>query len=220
MKKETTNFTLLYYSNNTQDINEIADVLENNFERITGLLGVVPSGKTRVHIYASQSDFHQAIGRSDAKAWVVGTVMAGEIHMVSPSNPGPESDRDGIMSVAIHEFVHIVANKLSLHTTDNYPFLAEGLATYLAGQVCQLDLDLDVPSVDTIISSCESDDVYQVGFVFMQFIANAFGNDGLVALYKDPDAFVRNNPGLDEIWLSSTKKTISPPVGGDCLTSY
>jgi len=158
-----------------------------------------------VHIYANQSDFHQAIGRPNAASWVVGTVTEGEIHMVSPGNPGPEHDSDGIIGVAIHEFVHIVANELCLHTSNNRPYLSEGLATYLAGQVCQLEPDMEIPNVDMIISPCEGDLVYQVGFVFMQFIAAKFGDDGLVAIYIDPEAFITDNPGLDEKWLSECK---------------
>jgi len=201
MKKETKNFILRYYGDDAQDINEIAHILEANFERITGILGIMPPEKTLVHIYANQRGFHQAIGRPNAEAWVVGTVMGGEIHMVSPSNPGPEHDRDSIMSVAIHELVHIAANELNLHTSNNRIFLSEGLATYLAGQECQLEPDMEIPDVDTIISSCDGDTVYQAGFVFMQFIAARFGNDGLVAMYKDPEAFVKENPGLNEMWL-------------------
>jgi len=214
MKKETANFILFYYSDDTQDINEIATVLENNFERITGLLGVVPPNKTHVHIYASQADFHQAIGRPNAEAWVVGTVMEGEIHIVSPSNPGPDFGRDDIMGIAIHEFVHIVANVLNLHTSHNRPYLSEGLATYLAGQASPLDADMEVPNAGTIISPNEGDFVYQVGFAFMQFIAAKFGDDALVALYKDPDAFAKNNTELDAMWLdacNSNKKNNPTP---------
>jgi len=133
--------------------------------------------------------------------------MDGEIHMVSPSNPGPEHDKDDIMGVAIHELAHIVASELSIDTTDNRLFLSEGLATCLAGQACQLDIDMEIPNVDTVISSCEDGWVYQVGFVFMEFIASEFGDAGLVALYKDPEVFIRNNPGLNEMWLDKCKKT-------------
>ena len=205
MKQETTNFILFHHGRDTQDLNELANTLEGSYKRITSILGVVPPKKTHVHIYASQSDFHQAIGRPNAESWVVGTVTEGEIHMVSPRSPVPEYDSDDIMSIAIHEFVHIVAEELSLHTTDNRPFLSEGLATYLAGQESQLDTDMEMPNAEEIISSCQGDFAYQIGFVFIRFIASKFGNAGLVALYKDPDGFARNNTGLDEMWLNECR---------------
>lgn len=205
MKKETTNFALFCYGGDIESLNRIADVLEDNYKRITRILGVVPSKKTHVHIYASQNDFHRAINRPNAESWVVGTVLEGEIHMVSPHSLEPEYDNDDIMKVAVHEFVHIVAEELSLHTTDKRLYLAEGLATYLAGQESQLDMDMEIPNVEKIISSCQGDLVYQVGFVFMRFIVSKFDNAGLVALYKDPDGFIKDNDGVNEMWLSECR---------------
>jgi len=208
MKKETANFNLIYYGDDTQDANKLVNTLEDNVKRITETLGITPSGKTNVHVYATQKDFHNAIGRPNAESWVVGTVLAGEIHMVSPSNPGPEHDYDGIMAVAVHEFAHIVANELTQQEPSSRPFLEEGLATYLAGQESQLPADAEIPSVSTIISQNGGDMVYDVGYVFMKFIANNFGNAGLIEIYKAPETFIQNKPKLEEMWLNYIKNNM------------
>jgi len=207
---ETANFILRYYGEDAQVIKVVSDILESNFERITDILGVVPPRQTRVLIYASLCDFHRAVDWPDAEPWFVGwaRVGAGEIYMVSPNNPGPVHSYDAMLKVAVHEFVHIAARELNPTLRSN--FLAEGLATYLAGQyesvadTIQLRLydSLTIPCVDTILGPYWDDMVYQVGFAFMQFIVAEFGYDGLVALYRDPDEFVLNNVGLNEMWMN------------------
>ena len=132
--------------------------------------------------------------------------------MVSPNNPGPGHTYDDIIKVAVHELVHIAAEVLSPDTTDNRPYLSEGLATYLAGQYKISDIagsirqlrqsgNADIPCVDTIIGPEWGDYVYDMGFVFMHFIVSGFGHDGLAALYRDPDAFVLAHEGLNEMWM-------------------
>ncbi|MCL2365192.1 MAG: hypothetical protein FWC71_11070 [Defluviitaleaceae bacterium] len=208
MKTETDNFILHYYDENTKEKDKIIKILEDNYHRIINFLGIKLTEKTIIHVYKTLKDFHRAIGRPNAEDWVVGNATGGVIRMVSPCNPGPAHDYDSIMAVAIHEFVHIVAEKLNLHTSHNYPYLSEGIATYLAGQKVTLDKSIQIPSAQTIALSQDDDDyglVYDISYVFMQFIAANFGNDGIIALYKNPEEFVKTHPQLNDMWAAYTK---------------
>jgi len=206
---ETQNFALRYYGNDDQVIVAIADALESSFERITGILGVVPPGPTHVYIHASQEDFHHAIGMPGLGERAVGVSMVtGEIILASPNNAGPVHDFNSMIKIAVHEFVHTAARVLSFRTTAMHPHLSEGLAMYFANQyetvadtITQMRSNQAIPSVDRIIGMTAGEGVYQVGFAFIQFIVAEFGYDELVALYSNPREFVQSNAGLNDMWM-------------------
>jgi len=183
--------------------------LELNFDRITGVLGIVPPNPIDVFIYPSLADYHQAIGRPDMQDWMVGTVIDGAIHMVSPANPGPAHDFDSMIKVAVHEFVHVLV--LELNPTNDRPFLVEGLAMYLAEQYEFVDdairhmlENFAMPDVDVIMGHDWGAGIYQAGFAFAKFLAAEFGYDKLVELYVTPDVglvFGMSNDEFNTRWM-------------------
>ena len=134
------NFVIHFEEDDELVVEAVREALEFNFDRITGILGVVPPNAIDVFIYPSVAEYHQAVGRPDMQDWMVGTVIDGAIHMVSPANPGPAHDFDSMIKVAVHELVHVLALELNPH--NDRPFLVEGLAMYLAGQYEFVDVTI------------------------------------------------------------------------------
>ena len=106
---------------------------------------------------------------------------------MSPNNPGPEHDYDSIMAVAVHEFVHLAAGQINSSAP---AYIAEGLATYLAGQGENV--------YDFILSDLKSGDFptmaqiksmvgYQYSYALTDYIMSKYGIGHMLELYKTAD---------------------------------
>ena len=180
---------IINYWEDTQVINEILETLENNYTRIVSILQVELADKCVLYIYPSIDMFHQAIDETDAEDWLAGRFDNGTIKMVSPNNPGSEHDYDSVMAIAVHELVHLVAEHVNNCAPD---YIAEGLATYLAGQdenvkeFIQDDLiNGNFPSMTQLKSMKE--EVYHYGYAFIKYVMSEYGVDGVLKLYKSVD---------------------------------
>lgn len=190
LQKESDNF---YFYCAEVDISALDDIelrLESNYDRITSAFQVQIEGKTSVYIYPDLDAFHAAIGNPYAPDWLVGIMISlTSMKMVSPNNPGPQHDYDGIIEVAQHVFVHVAAKRVNI-TAPN--FLSEGLATYMAGQnqgVAEVVSDLLAAGITPTYSQLKSisDGVYQIGYAYIEYIVAEYGYEKLVQFYKTPD---------------------------------
>ena len=188
---ESDNFIINHYEDDTPIINQILNLLEDNYTRITSLLQAKPSTKSTLNVYPNLNALHKAIGRKDAPDWLAGNydMNSGTIHIVSPSNPGPEHTFDSVMAIAVHEFVHLVAAQINNKAPD---YIAEGLATYLAGQgdyaseVIQEDIQTgEFPTMAQLRDMTV--DSYTYGYAFMEYVMQKYGIDCVLDLYRTAD---------------------------------
>ena len=187
--KESDHFIINHYNEAPSTINEVLETLENNYKRITSLLQVVLPEKSVLYIYPSIEAFHQAIGETDIQDWRAGRFDNGTIKMVSPNNPGTEHDYNSIMAIAIHELVHLAAAEVNRHAPD---YIAEGVATYLAGQDENIGEFIasdiksgDFPTMAQLRSM--TDEIYHYGYAFIDYVVYKYGYDGMLKLYKTAD---------------------------------
>ena len=127
--KETQNFVIHYTEIDKTCIDKVSDVLENSYNRITLNLNQQLQEKLTLEIHPDLNQLHIALGFPDAPDWVRGGLGAGKIVIASPLNPPPGSKFDNVLNTAIHEFVHIIVNKINDATPR---WLNEGIASYEA----------------------------------------------------------------------------------------
>jgi hypothetical protein len=140
-----------------------------------------------VDIYPDLTTYHNAIGWSTAPNWVVGNAEGeNAIKMVSPYNPGPTSNLQGMLSVIGHELTHCFVYRIAR----NYPptWLNEGTACYiLATQqpslyvLChRINLLGGKPTLDTLNTDAFPDiDGYPFSQTIAEFVSTHFSNEKL-----------------------------------------
>jgi hypothetical protein len=130
LQRESDHFIFYYEAQDSSVIDTVISRLEGCYFRITVDLQLTFSEKTKVHIYPTLQEFHNAVGRPNAPDWFVGLGIT-EIYVVSPLNPGSAHSYNSIMNnVFIHEFTHICTGKINR----NLPiWLSEGFACYEGG---------------------------------------------------------------------------------------
>jgi hypothetical protein len=114
-------------------INDLQDVLEKNYLRITNDLQTQFIKKIRVYIYPDLGSFHLAMNEPNAPDWMVGGGGKDQLHMVSPLKPGKSHNYNSLMKTIVHEFTHSATRNL-IGFSPIPRWLNEGFAYYEAGQ--------------------------------------------------------------------------------------
>ena len=184
-------FIINYWIEDAHAIGQILELLENNYNRITSFLQVELPEKSVLCVYPSIDKFHAAIGRAGAPDWVAGCFDEDSkiISIVSPNNPGTAHDYDSVLTIAVHELVHLAAALVN----NNAPsYLAEGLATFLAGQEDNVKEHIQEgianDNFPTIVQLKNmTDGIYQYGYAFVKYIVSEYTVDDMLKLYKTAD---------------------------------
>lgn len=216
-QRETEHFVFYCMDQDVKALDDLAEALEGCYERTTTDLGKTPSGKVKVNIYPDIDSFHNAMGRPNAPDWSVGEAKNGALYMTSPLNPGPSHDYDDMLQIAVHEFVHIIINLFG-----NVPsYLHEGVACYEARQYSYQEISESVtnrmnngqfpglPNIEKFTSSTPG--MYEVSYVFIDFIARCYGFDAVVALLEGKplataigkDGASMQNQSFNEFWFKA-----------------
>jgi len=128
--------------------------------------------------------------------------------MVSPNNPGPSHDYEGMLEVAVHEFTHRIVDLYG-----NQPsYLNEGIASYEAGQKGNVDIILSdyrsnklpkLAALESFNTTSGDDRVYVYGYAYVDFVVRNFGLDSVIALLEGKPrttVFDKSEAELDQMW--------------------
>jgi hypothetical protein len=196
LDKESAHFIYYYEAQDSSVVDTIASRLEGSYDRITGDLLLTMTTKTKVHIYPTLQDFHNAIGQPNAPDWLVGTGFI-EIYAVSPLNPGPDHSYDEMVNnVFVHEFTHVCLAKVNT----NLPiWLNEGFALYEGGPYYSKESVVSaynnlgrIPSLDELASSYDNFSNlggYPFSLTITRFAIGTFGMDSMRQFIHHPDNF-------------------------------
>lgn len=208
LQRETDHFLFYCTDRDTQALDDLSETLEDCYERVTSDLGKVPSGKTRIYISPDLETYHNVVGRPNAPDWSVGTAGNGEVYIVSPLNPGPTKDYDDMLTVAVHEYVHVVVQEFGRWQPS---YLDEGIACYEAGQFGSpkhyIPIDIangTLPSLTDLETSNNSTILYTYGPAYVDFVAKTFGFDKVVSLLEgksQEEVFGMSMEELNEKWM-------------------
>lgn len=201
LAKESRHFKFYSTTDDIAALDSLADRLEGNYSRITNRLGIKIDKKINVKVFPDVKAFHAAINYPSAPDWVVGTLSADELWMVSPLNPGSKHTFESLMQVIVHEFTHLaVYFALGEKPAAEIPqWLNEGYAQYEAGQINEptrrsVKSWLSTKEPPTwaqlnSVSSAEFGNMNGYGFssMIVEFLVVKYGINKLVLLIKEPE---------------------------------
>lgn len=221
LRKETQHFIICYTELDKTCIDIVSDVLENSYVRITSNFNQHLQDKLIIEVHSDRNQLHIALGFPDAPDWVRGGIGGGKIVIASPLNPPPGSKFDNVVNTALHEFVHIIVNKIN---GDTPRWLNEGIACYEAKDNNEnwirktIKEGLESNLIPTFKDLDTGEDFetffkrngYQYSYTIVESIVKDFGYDKLCNLIKFPDNFA-DIFGMTEIqlqnnWIDYIKK--------------
>ncbi|MBU0934720.1 MAG: hypothetical protein KKC64_03825 [Spirochaetes bacterium] len=112
----------------------LAARIERQAGAVSQALGVADTADIGIIVYPSRKDLHRkTIGFAGAflPDWFIGDNTKDWVLITSPANPGPSHSRESIEQAAVHEYVHVLTDRVNKGL--GY-WLKEGIALYLAGQ--------------------------------------------------------------------------------------
>lgn len=220
-KKETQHFIIYYTEFDRTCIDKVSDVLENNYNRITSNLKEQLENRLIIEIYPDLNKLHIALGFPDAPDWIRGGLGAGKIVIASPLNPPPGSKFDNVLNTAVHEFVHIIVNRINQHTPrwlnegiacfeakdNNEKWIKETVKNGLTSNMLPSFKDLDTgEDFETFFNR----NGYQYSYTIIESIVEQFGYEKLYKLIKLPDNFMDvfdlTESELQDKWIEYIKR--------------
>ncbi|GKU25051.1 peptidase MA family metallohydrolase [Clostridium folliculivorans] len=200
LRVKTEHFIVYFRENDSKCMGKVIDALENNYSRITINLDQKLQSKLIIEIYSNIKSLHHALGLQDAPTWIRGGLGAGKIIIASPLNPPPGSNFDNVVNTAIHEFVHILVNKINNNTPR---WLNEGIACYEAKDNNEswirqtVSEGLSNGKIPTFKDLDTGEDFetffalngYQYSYTMVEAIINLFGYDKLRRFVRSPNKF-------------------------------
>ncbi len=205
-QKETEHFVFAAMDQDKNAVEDLAKALEDCYERVTIDLKKAPTDKTIVEVYPDLASYHRAIGQPNAPDWSVGQYSLNDkrIRMVSPNNPGSSHDYEGVLEVAVHEYVHRIVDLYG-----NQPsYLHEGVASYEAGQKGNVAIVLSdyrsnklpkVAALNSFNTTSGDDRVYVYGYAYIDFVVRNFGFDKVIALLEGKSRTTTLGKSEDEL---------------------
>ncbi|MCB2299295.1 peptidase MA family metallohydrolase [Clostridium tagluense] len=221
LKKETQHFIICYTEIDKTCIDKVSDVLENNYNRITIIFKQQLQEKLNIEIHSDINQLHIALGFPNAPDWIRGGIGVDKIVIASPLNPPPGSQFDNVLNTAVHEFVHIIVNKIN---ADTPRWLNEGIACYEAKDnnenwirktVMNGLVNNRVPTFKDLDTGEDFETFfkrngYQYSYTIVESIIEEFGYDKLYDLIESPSNFVGilgiTENQLQNKWMEYIKK--------------
>ncbi|MBU3128641.1 peptidase MA family metallohydrolase [Clostridium tagluense] len=221
LKKETQHFIICYTEIDKTCIDKVSDVLENNYNRITIIFNQQLQEKLNIEIHSDINQLHIALGFPNAPDWIRGGIGVDKIVIASPLNPPPGSQFDNVLNTAVHEFVHIIVNKIN---ADTPRWLNEGIACYEAKDnnenwirktVMNGLVNNTVPTFKDLDTGEDFETFfkrngYQYSYTIVESIIEEFGYDKLYNLIESPNNFLGilgiTENQLQNKWMEFIKK--------------
>ncbi|PKL25801.1 MAG: hypothetical protein CVV47_03935 [Spirochaetae bacterium HGW-Spirochaetae-3] len=170
------------------DAEHLAARVEKQAGGIAEALGTADTGGIGIIVYPSRKDLHRkTIGFAGAflPDWFIGDNTREWVLITSPANPGPAHDRESVERAAVHEYVHVLTDRVNKSL--GY-WLKEGLALYLAGQEPTVDavrsyagIRWDDYSRPSALQFAEVGG-YTLAYTLVEYIADRYGWEAVVRL--------------------------------------
>ncbi|MBI9012651.1 MAG: hypothetical protein JEZ08_10520 [Clostridiales bacterium] len=198
LRKNTQKFTIYYTVSDETCINEIAEILENNYSILTKRLNQELEDKINIEIHYEHCQLLKALGFPNAPKWVRGGINSNKILIASPLNPPYGSDSNNVVKTAVHELIHIILR----HINDDLPrWLDEGIASFEAKDnnadrirrtVSSGVQTNSIPTFDDLDTGKDFElffnrDGYQYSYSIVESIVHNYGYEKLNEFVRMPD---------------------------------
>lgn len=207
IQKETEHFIFYSSKSDHQEVEKLANNLENHYERIIGILKAEPKAKTQVTVFPNQINLIYALGQF-SNFWSLGMFGDDALFILSPRN------NPAIIGSSIHEFTHVVLS----HIDSKRPtWLEEGVANYVGNTDLNAKIVLPplvssgkIPSFDEIDGAAF---VYRNGYPYsytiVEFLVERYGYDKLNDFIRHPEDYERifgsSKAQLHNMWVEYLK---------------
>jgi hypothetical protein len=183
---------------------EIADTIENNYERILADLLTDTVRKTMVHFYATTQELFDAVRHAipNPPSFMIGAATARDtIHMMAPKHPG--YPYNAMLQVLIHEFTHCVSMNINPTIPNNPRWLWESVALFEAAQFVhpnQLQYMVNhTPPTLAQLNNFNNPQIYEVGYLLSEYIVLNWSRQHL------KDMILANGNTLQVLGMNSTQ---------------
>jgi hypothetical protein len=207
--RQTDHFNFYCKQQDQAVLDDLENIMEQNFPRISERYNTTVTNKIVVEIYPNQTALRFSVSflGIGAPGWMVGIGKKGKIKILSPLNPDKGHDYDGMLKVAVHEMTHIIIQTIRYKKIPTW--LNEGVALYEAGQMDEtrtkklrqkVMLGM-IPSFENLENSFSKADGYTFSASIIEMIIQEYGIEKLNRLIRD---YPRFNEILgvtkDELW--------------------
>lgn len=191
----------------------VARALAESRDRVMAALEPGDSRPVAVYVYHAQKDMqarrYGAVTRLFSLDWWIGDNTRDAVLIVNPGPPGAPN-HDHIVTAAVHEFVHVLTDRLNPRTSK---WLKEGLACYVAGQAPPAGFARQAgPPAFALLGA--SNPVafakaggYQHSYVYVDFLAGRYGwpavRDLLLAGEDYEAVLHKSRKEIYEEWLAA-----------------
>jgi len=170
------------------DAERIAARIEKQAGTVAAALGMANTSDIGIIVYPDRKDLHRkTIGFAGAflPDWFIGDNTRRWVLITSPANPGPSHSRESIEQAAVHEYVHVLTDRINKHL--GY-WIKEGIALYLAGQKPSIDsvhryaaIPWEEYSRPNELQFAEVGG-YTLAYTLVQYITEQYGWEAVVSL--------------------------------------
>ena len=200
LKVETQHFIINYNEEDKDCQDDVASLLESSYFRIAMTFEQKFDDKLIIEIYTNLKELHLALGFPDAPDWIRGGLGSGKIIIASPLNPPPGSGYSNVVNTAVHEFIHIILNKIN----NNIPrWLDDGVASFEAKDNNEVWIKntikqgIEENAIPLFNDLDTGDDFetffkrngYQYSYSIIEFVVEEFGYEKLLHFIKNPRDF-------------------------------
>lgn len=170
------------------DAERLASRIERQAGAVAEALGMEDTEGIGIIVYPSRKDLHRkTIGFAGAflPDWFIGDNTKDWVLITSPANPGPSHSRESIEQAAVHEYVHVLTDRVNKGL--GY-WLKEGIALYLAGQEPSTESIRSYAGIRwedySTPSALQFAEVggYTLAHALIQYIVERYGWDAVVSL--------------------------------------
>lgn len=170
------------------DAERIAARIARQAGAVAEALGMADNAGIGIIVYPSRKDLHRkTIGFAGAflPDWFIGDNTRDWVLITSPANPGPAHSRESIEQAAVHEYVHVLTDRINKGL--GY-WLKEGIALYLADQKPSLDSVYAYTSIRwedySRPNALQFAEVggYTLAYTLVQYITERYGWEAVIRL--------------------------------------
>jgi hypothetical protein len=211
----TEHFDIYYTELDSDNIQVVADSLENNYARIVSSLQAGKMEKVNLNYYSSKQDLKNAVKDVEPNLpdFAIGLATSvSQIHLLSPNYPN--LDFQYMVRNTIHEFAHCVSYRVNPNIPNNPRWLWEAVAQYESGQFVnpkslKYVVDNTPPSLEEL-SQFTNAYIYEVGYFIAEYLVQTHGEAILNELILNHGNIEKsigmNADQLTEAWVAYVRE--------------